>query len=134
MLDDQLDLSVGERTAIALPPGEMPADRQDGQLRPEAFADEAHVAENIRAVTGVKDIHHLNVWTICSHIVALSAHLDVEDDHKHRQADVIHAVEHMLLDRFHISHTTLQVECLSCAAGPIIKRLNHSARHSHAGH
>ncbi|GAC1471679.1 MAG: cation diffusion facilitator family transporter [Desulfuromonadaceae bacterium] len=92
------------------------------------------VAESIRAVIGVKDVHHLNVWTICSHIVALSAHLDVEDDYKHRQADVIHAVEHMLLDRFRISHTTLQVECIACAAGPVIKGLSHSARHSHGGH
>jgi cobalt-zinc-cadmium efflux system protein len=92
------------------------------------------VAESMRAVTGVKDVHHLNVWTICSHIVALSAHLDVEDDHKHCQADVIHAVEHMLLDRFQISHTTLQVECISCVAGPVIKGLSHSEMHSHGGH
>lgn len=92
------------------------------------------VAESMRSVTGVKDVHHLNVWTICSHIVALSAHLDVEDDHKHRQADVIHAVEHMLLGRFRISHTTLQVECISCVAGPVIKGLSHSAKYSHCEH
>jgi cobalt-zinc-cadmium efflux system protein len=90
------------------------------------------VAEGIRSVTGVKDVHHLNIWTICSHIVALSAHLDVQDDHKYRQADVIHAVEQMLLDRFHISHTTLQVECIACVAGPVIKRLSHP--HTHHDH
>lgn len=92
------------------------------------------VADGIRAVAGVKDVHHLNIWTICSHIVALSAHLDVQDDHKHRQADVIHAVEQMLLDRFHISHTTLQVECITCAAGPVIKRLSHTHSHAHHEH
>ncbi|HXE97125.1 MAG TPA: cation diffusion facilitator family transporter [Dongiaceae bacterium] len=92
------------------------------------------VAESIRAASGVKDVHHLNVWTICSHIVALSAHLDVDDDHKHCQADVIHGVEHMLMDRFKISHTTLQVECIACAAGPVIKRLSHAAPHLHHEH
>lgn len=92
------------------------------------------VAACMRAVTGVKDVHHLNVWAICSHILALSAHLDVADDFKHCQADVIHDVEHMLLDRFRISHTTLQVECTSCIAGPIIKGLSHSSGHSHEEH
>ena len=94
----------------------------------------SEVAESIRAVTGVKDIHHLNVWTICSHIVALSAHLDVDDSHKQFQADVIHSVEHMLLDRFNISHTTLQVECISCISGPVIKHLSHAAPHLHHEH
>lgn len=92
------------------------------------------VAGNIRAVAGVKDVHHLNIWTICSHIIVLSAHLDLDDDHKDRQAEVIHAVEHMLRDKFHIFHTTLQVECLACAAGPVIKQLSHSQTHSHHGH
>jgi cobalt-zinc-cadmium efflux system protein len=92
------------------------------------------VAESMRAVSGVKDVHHLNVWAICSHIVALSAHLDVDDDYKQSQAEVIHAVEHMLMDRFRISHTTLQVECIACAAGPVIKRLSHSTRHAHCEH
>lgn len=91
----------------------------------------SEIADSMRAVSGIKDIHHLNVWTICSHIVALSAHLDVDDDHKLNQADVIHNVEHMLMDRFHISHTTLQVECISCIAGPVIKRLSHTSGHSH---
>lgn len=91
------------------------------------------IADSIRAVEGVKDVHHLNVWSICSHIVVLSAHLDVRDEFKWQQAQVIHDVEHTLLDRFHISHTTLQVECITCQAGPFIKDLSHTSRHSH-GH
>ncbi|QEM70103.1 cation transporter [Geobacter sp. FeAm09] len=94
----------------------------------------SEVAEAIRSVPGVRDIHHLNVWSICSHIVALSAHLDVSDDFKWQQADVIHEVEHMLLDRYHITHTTLQVECSACLARPVIKDLSHAARHHHHGH
>jgi len=92
------------------------------------------IGESIRAVPGVKDIHHLNVWSICSHIVVLSAHLDVSDDFKWRQADVIHEVEHMLLDRYHISHTTLQVECVACLAGPFIKDLSHATHHHGHAH
>lgn len=91
----------------------------------------AEITESIRKVEGVKDIHHLNVWSICSHIVVLSAHLDVTTDFKQRQASVIHAVEHMLLDTYGIAHTTLQVECIACVAGPVLKKMKHHMQHSH---
>jgi len=92
----------------------------------------ADITESMRGVEGVKDIHHLNVWSICSHIVVLSAHLDVTTEFKQRQSSVIHAVEHMLLDTYGIAHTTLQVECIACIAGPVIKKMKHHAKHDHA--
>ncbi len=91
----------------------------------------AEITESIRKVEGVKDIHHLNVWSICSHIVVLSAHLDVTTEYKQRQASVIHAVEHMLFDTYGIAHTTLQVECIACVAGPVLKKMKHQMQHSH---
>jgi cobalt-zinc-cadmium efflux system protein len=89
------------------------------------------IAESMRSVEGVKDIHHLNVWSICSHIVALSAHLDVTAEFKQQQSTVIHSVEHMLLDKYDIDHTTLQVECFACISGPVIKKIRHRAHHGH---
>ena len=95
----------------------------------------AEIADSMRAVEGVKDIHHLNVWSICSHIVVLSAHLDVTTEFKQRQSTVIHGVEHMLLDSYGIAHTTLQVECIACISGPVIRRIrHHSHHHDHAHH
>jgi len=94
----------------------------------------SEVADNIRSVEGVRDIHHLNIWSICSHIVALSAHLDVQPEFKGRQAKLLHAVEHMLQEKYHITHTTLQVECTHCIAGPVIKRFSHRSRQSHCNH
>lgn len=94
----------------------------------------AEIADSILAVEGVKDVHHLNIWSICSHIVVLSAHLDVTAEFKQRQSAVIHAVEHMLGDRYGIAHTTLQVECISCIAGPVIKEMSHTTRHHHHHH
>jgi len=83
------------------------------------------VATTIRSVEGVKDVHHLNVWTVCSHILVLSAHVDVESAQRERSAALIQEIEHLLLERFHISHTTLQVDCVACINGPVIKELNH---------
>jgi len=85
----------------------------------------AEVAETIRGVEGVKDLHHLNVWAICSHILALSAHLDIDPEHSDKASLVIQDVERVLLERYRISHTTLQVECTMCANGPMIKDFSH---------
>ena len=98
------------------------------------------VTEAIRGVEGVNDVHHLNIWTICSHILALSAHIDVKPDYKKTQAEVLRRVEDLLLDTYHVSHTTLQVECTMCIASPVLKELRHRPRkgahpHDHAhGH
>lgn len=92
------------------------------------------VTTTIRDVRGVNDVHHLNVWTICSHILALSAHVDVKPEYKHEQADVLRRIEDVLLDVYHISHTTLQVECTMCIQAPVIKELRHKPRKGGHGH
>lgn len=89
-----------------------------------------NVLENMRGIDGVKDVHQLNVWAICSHVIALSAHVDIQDGSKHRQAEIIHAMEHMLRDKFFITHTTLQAGCSDCAAVPVIRKLNHGDNHN----
>jgi len=87
----------------------------------------------MRAVEGVGDIHHLHVWSICSHITALSAHVDVDPAHRGRQAQIIGALEHLLAHDFHITHTTLQADCSRCLAGPVIQQLHHRPRHDQNG-
>jgi cobalt-zinc-cadmium efflux system protein len=94
----------------------------------------AQVSDAIRTVEGVNEVHHLNIWTICSHILALSAHIDVEPDFKGKQAGVLRRIEELLFEKFHISHTTLQVECTLCIEAPVIKEMRHrprAARHPH---
>ena len=92
------------------------------------------VVAQMRAVDGVGDIHHLHVWSICSHITALSAHIDVDPDHRGRQGEIIGALETMLACDFHITHTTLQADCASCATGPVIQQLRHRPRQGAADH
>lgn len=87
------------------------------------------VVDAISGVEGVNRVHHLNIWTICSHILALSAHVDLKPEHKPRQAEVLRQIEELLFERFHISHTTLQAECTRCVEAPVIKELRHCPRH-----
>ncbi|MCM2264801.1 MAG: cation diffusion facilitator family transporter [Desulfuromonadales bacterium] len=82
-------------------------------------------------VRGVNDIHHLHVWSICSHITALSAHIDVDAEHRHRQGEIVGELEHLLEHDFHITHTTLQADCASCLTGPVLQQLRHRPRHNH---
>jgi cobalt-zinc-cadmium efflux system protein len=98
------------------------------------------LVEKLRAVAGVNDIHHLHVWSICSHITALSAHIDILPDYRLRQGEIIGEIEQMLDHDYHITHTTLQGECSRCVTGPVIQQLKHRPRrsslctHGHGGH
>jgi len=95
----------------------------------------------MKDVAGVSNVHHLHVWSICSHITALSAHIDVEPDYRLRQSEIIGNLEELLDHEFHITHTTLQGECSKCTTGPVIQQLKHRPRksadenhHSHHPH
>lgn len=87
------------------------------------------VADAIRSVKGVKDIHYLNIWTVCSHILALSVHIDCDTEMEISRATILHRIEHLLTERFNITHTTIQMECAACVSGAMIKELNHQERH-----
>jgi cobalt-zinc-cadmium efflux system protein len=70
--------------------------------------DPSEVAEALRAQAGVVDVHDLHVWTVTSGFPALSAHVLVEHDSDCHAARA--RLEHVLSERFHLEHTTLQVE------------------------
>jgi cobalt-zinc-cadmium efflux system protein len=73
----------------------------------------------VRGVPGVTDFHRVHIWSLCSHIRALSAHLTVDDAAGRDAHAVLDAVNDLLHERFGITHTTLQSECRGCAAdGP----------------
>jgi len=86
------------------------------------------VAERIRAIEGVADVHHLNLWAVCSHIFALSAHVEIDPEHDGQRSLLMHVIEHELQHHFHITHTTIQFDCSACNGGPLIKEFTHSER------
>lgn len=88
------------------------------------------VADCIRRVEGVADVHHLNIWSVCSHILALSAHVEIEPEYDGLRSQMMHNIEHELLHDYHITHTTIQFDCTACSGGPLIKEMSHTNRHS----
>ncbi len=73
--------------------------------------DLQEVIEGLREIPGVRDVHHLHVWTITSGMHALSAHLDVDDLRVSETEELAQQAERFLRDRFNINHTTFQFEC-----------------------
>ena len=96
----------------------------------------------MREVEGVGDVHHVNIWTICSHIIALSGHIVLHPSHcKEDHGAMLRKIEERLFERFHISHTTLQVEMTRCTTDEGAKQFRHRPRaaslshvHSHGHH
>jgi len=73
------------------------------------------VAAGMRAVEGVLDVHDLHIWSLGSSTHALSCHVLIEDVPPSSSDAILRGLNAMLADRFHISHTTVQFEHVSCA-------------------
>jgi cobalt-zinc-cadmium efflux system protein len=59
-------------------------------------------------VDGVHAVHDLHIWSITSGLVALSAHVDVDDTRAERE--ILPELGALLRQRFRIEHATLQLE------------------------
>jgi len=132
-----LDALISMAIVVIIGWGAVRLLREAGHILLEGVPPHIDIQElvaKMRAVTGVNDIHHLHVWSICSHITALSAHIDVEPDHRLRQGEIIGTLEQMLDHDYHITHTTLQGECSRCLTGPVIQQLKHRPRKQADGH
>jgi cobalt-zinc-cadmium efflux system protein len=68
----------------------------------------------IMKIEGVKGVHDIHIWSICSHIHAMSAHVLVDKIHVQQTEILISNISKILKDRFQIFHTTLQFECAEC--------------------
>jgi cobalt-zinc-cadmium efflux system protein len=69
----------------------------------------------IRGVEGVLDVHDLHIWSLGSTSSALSCHVLIEDMPPSRSDRILHDLNHLLGDNFHVHHTTVQFEHVSCA-------------------
>lgn len=75
--------------------------------------DAKDVIASISTVAGVKGVHDLHVWSICSNLHAASAHVLVEDVKVSALEDIRAKVREQL-QNYDITHATLQFECVDC--------------------
>ena len=70
----------------------------------------------IKSVGGVLDVHDLHVWMVGPGVVACSCHILVAEQSIREGQQVLRAVVRDIEHRFHITHTTVQVEVEGCEA------------------
>jgi cobalt-zinc-cadmium efflux system protein len=68
----------------------------------------------LRAVSGVLDVHDLHIWSIGSDTHALSSHITIADIPPSASNAILDELRQMLASRHHIHHTTIQFESADC--------------------
>ena len=75
----------------------------------------SEVVQAVRNVDGVLDVHDLHIWSLGSQSHALSCHVLIDDMPPSQSDRILQDVNGLLGSRFHIHHTTVQFEHVSCA-------------------
>lgn len=86
----------------------------------EASPKDINVEEmlnKIIEIKGVKDVHHLHLWTITSGIYAMSAHVLIDDLPISRSTCILEDIESLLKKKYSMEHITIQFESESCGDG-----------------
>jgi cobalt-zinc-cadmium efflux system protein len=97
--------------------------RESGRIFMEASPaelDPEAVARALAADADVAEVHDLHVWTVTSGFPALAAHVLVSPDadcHAARRR-----LQHLLEERFHLHHVTLQVDHVARREQPVTLR------------
>ena len=99
------------------------------------------VVGEIKKVEHVVDVHRVHLWSICSNISAISAHILIDPDYHGERKRIINDINCMLVSDFHITHSTLQLEKGQCEFNNLVCDIAHTERakgahaHGHAhGH
>ncbi len=89
------------------------------------------VVEHIKKLDGVRDIHDVHLWTLCSSIHSFSAHILVEDMSMMESERIKTDIRDILHNEFHIYHSTLELECVECGDDTVQKICHPEKEHSH---
>ncbi len=76
--------------------------------------DLAEVESALKEIAGIREVHHLHVWSLTSGIHALSAHVQIEDQMTSQSDLLLQMINDRLEERFGIAHSTIQLECEEC--------------------
>jgi cobalt-zinc-cadmium efflux system protein len=91
--------------------------RETADILMEATPRGLNVAQLVRDVVkvpGVSDVHDLHIWSIAGGMQSLSAHVQVTERPLSACDALLSDLNHLLQDRYHITHTTIQFECVGC--------------------
>jgi cobalt-zinc-cadmium efflux system protein len=69
------------------------------------------IIEEVEKIPNAGKLHHIHVWHLNDDELHLEAHLDCSKDIKMSEFDdLLHQIEAILLEKFHINHINIQPE------------------------
>lgn len=80
------------------------------------------VAEVIKSIDGINDVHHVHLWSLDEKNINFEAHVNVRDMLVSETKEINEKIEEELHEYFEITHVTIQLECNSCSGVGIIKK------------
>ncbi len=96
--------------------------------------DVAGMAEAIRQVPGVLDVHDLHVWTVGSGMPACCCHIRVAQQSALEGQRIQQTVAHKLKHDFRMAHSTIQVEVEGCGLNELHCTMKAARHQDHADH
>lgn len=82
------------------------------------------VFQDIQKVEGVKGVHDVHIWSLCSNINVLDAHV-FTDETDMTEIQKIKSVIKQTLEKYNIRHATLEFECEECILPNKVKKIDH---------
>lgn len=79
----------------------------------------SEIAEMMKTVPGVTEVHDLHIWTVSPRFVALSAHVVLDDQTLSQSERIMGEFKNLLSTQYDIDHTTIQFECGNCGQGTV---------------
>jgi len=91
------------------------------QFAPRDVDTEA-VIRDIESVAGVDGMHNVHLWSLCSNINVLDAHVYSCETDLHKLEEIKQEIKHRL-EKYRIRHSTLEFECCECGDCRIVRVL-----------
>ena len=82
------------------------------------------VVKDIESVKGVQGTHNVHLWSLCSNINIIDAHIFTNEPNM-GTIEVIKGKIKKNLEKYNIKHATLEFECEECVENDKIKKVKH---------
>lgn len=76
--------------------------------------DARQIEASLLAIEGVRQVHHIHVWTLSPGMHAFSGHIVIEDQALSQAEGLLARVRALLRSQYHVDHATIQLEHREC--------------------
>ncbi len=86
---------------------------------PESVSVEEIKSEIVSKLPEVIDVHHIHAWSLSDNYFILTMHAKIKQNGQH--TNILYEIKKILLNRFEIAHSTVEIEYDECVDSKILK-------------